>query len=166
MSTSGVKKFSSSPSSAKENQHRCVCVVGASLSHGQTLQGVDRAPATLRENGLCHLIEKQGWRVSDIGDIQFHQKRASPEELTNVEYSVRDQPIQRPVAGNEFEEHEVPNCVILGESCEKIANAVAGAAKREEFVLTIGGDHSIAAGTIAGKQHPYNTGSTPAGIVI
>lgn len=127
-----------------------VCVIGAPLSHGQTLQGVDKAPKTLRDNGLSRVIEKLGWVVNDIGDLQFRHK------LTTVDTphvsAMALKPTLRDVKTAEYTEEEVPKCRLIGEACGQLADAVYDAAKRNEFVLTIGGDHSIASGSISGQS--------------
>lgn len=136
---------------AKENLYRNVCIIGAPLSHGQILEGVDKAPDTLRKCGLVQLVQELGWGVNDIGNLHFRHK-LSCSEAPRVKSSLLNNPVLRQITSNEYTEDEVHRCRLLGEACGQIADAVSAAAKRGEFVLSIGGDHGIAAGTIAGKS--------------
>jgi arginase len=42
------------------------------------------------------------------------------------------------------------NSAVVGASCKMLAEATAAAAREGQFVLTLGGDHSVATGSIAG----------------
>jgi arginase len=45
--------------------------------------------------------------------------------------------------------NKVKNCYNIGSSCEQIHRTVASAAKEDDMLLILGGDHSIAMGTVS-----------------
>jgi arginase len=105
-----------------------VAVVGAPLDLGQGRRGVDMGPSAIRYAGLAeHLREKLRIRVSDLGNVSA------------------------PVA----EEHEqgderaryLPQIL---EHCDAVAKLVERAARAHATPLVLGGDHSVALGTLVG----------------
>jgi arginase len=107
---------------------RTVSVVGAPLAYGQRLDGVDEGPSIIREQNLRGRITELGWRFNDTGDIAV-EKLSSP----GID----------PTQGGRHA-HSV------GVTCHRIAEAVRREAMEQNFVLTLGGDHSVAMGSIAG----------------
>lgn len=105
-----------------------VAVLGAPVSLGQPLDGVELAPAALRAGGLRRAVTGTGWRWADRGDV------AAP----------------APRAGDPRGDDHARNALAVGRACEAIADAVAADAAAGHFVLTLGGDHSVAMGSLAG----------------
>ena len=88
----------------------------------------DQSPALLREAGLLHHLESLEWNINDTGDLDFDHcdsKEDLPETLPK-------------------------HSTIVGKGCEMIAHAVQHEIKAGKFPLILGGDHSIAAGSLAG----------------
>ncbi|KAA0149995.1 hypothetical protein FNF29_05615 [Cafeteria roenbergensis] len=110
---------------------RKVAVIGAPVASGQGLDGVDDGPQILREQDIRGKVTDLGWRFEDLGDIE------------PVRPSATD-PADTPPG------HKARHAFAVGRSCERIAKAVKAAADDGSFVLTLGGDHSIAAGSLAG----------------
>jgi len=115
---------------------RTVGLVGAPLCEGQSLGGVDLAPAALRDAGLERLIKGLQWDFVDHGDASV------PKEL----------PVPRAGATGDsyYDLEKVTNCRTLGPGVGSIYEKVSKAANADQFVLSIGGDHSIGSATIAG----------------
>ncbi|KAM5165578.1 arginase-1 [Mantella aurantiaca] len=111
---------------------RSVGVIGAPFSKGQPRGGVEEGPIYIRRAGLIEKLEELEYDVKDYNDLQFP-------ELSH------DEPFQN-----------VKNPRTVGQATEKVANAVSEVKKTGRVCLTIGGDHSLAVGTIAGhaKVHP------------
>lgn len=109
-----------------------VGIVGAPFSKGQPKGGVEHGPRYIRNNGLFDKLTKQGCDVKDYGDLKF-------EDVPNDE-----------VFGT------VKNPRTVGKANEVLAKAVAGVQKDGRICITLGGDHSLAVGTIAGHAsvHP------------
>jgi len=116
---------------------RTVAVVGAPLCDGQDLGGVELAPACLRKAGLETAVRSLMWGFDDRGDAHG----------ANIEASTA----QFPAADDEYYGPEmVKNCLSVGSGVGDVYERVRAAAADGRFVLTLGGDHSIAAGSIPG----------------
>eukprot|EP01147_Barroeca_monosierra_P010145 gene10145-2309_t len=105
-------------------------VLGAPLTFGQPFDGVQHGPNALREAGLMDGILKLGWRISERGDLKFDAPKATDPGYNGI-----------------------GNCRLpfaVGRANEKIFQAVRENAEKGRFVLTLGGDHSISTGTLAG----------------
>ncbi|XP_053315229.1 arginase-1 [Spea bombifrons] len=111
---------------------KSVGVIGAPFSKGQPRGGVEHGPRHLKAAGLIEKLENLDFDVKDYGDLQFS-------DVPN------DDPYQN-----------VKNPRTVGQATEKLANAVAEVKKSGRVCLVLGGDHSLAVGTIAGhaKIHP------------
>eukprot|EP01116_Phalansterium_solitarium_P003475 TRINITY_DN14307_c0_g1_i1.p1 TRINITY_DN14307_c0_g1~~TRINITY_DN14307_c0_g1_i1.p1 ORF type:complete len:361 (+),score=109.68 TRINITY_DN14307_c0_g1_i1:136-1218(+) len=105
-----------------------VSVIGAGYAGGQPILGVEGGPRAIRDAGLVSELETLGWAVDDRGDIQFD----------NVP------PEQDPPAGNGVKfPRQVGGCTA------KLFDEVYAAASTGKLALTLGGDHSLAIGSIA-----------------
>eukprot|EP00047_Mylnosiga_fluctuans_P003179 m.227834 g.227834 ORF g.227834 m.227834 type:complete len:400 (-) comp11650_c0_seq1:117-1316(-) len=105
-------------------------IIGAPMTYGQPYAGADRGPQALREKGLHQALIKLGWRIEEAGDVGFEPPGHSAPEYSgpgacNFSYAV-------------------------GTGCRKLKDLVQKHAAKGNFVLTIGGDHSIAMGSVAG----------------
>lgn len=106
-------------------------VISAPFSGGQPRGGVDDGPKALMDAGLMDTLKTLGWNAEFKGHNEFVQPTS-------------DEPI-----GN------VKNPRFVSQTTKSIYEQVSSAAKNGMFPLTIGGDHSIAIGTIAGVQAKY-----------
>ena len=105
-----------------------VAIIGAPLDLGQGRRGVDMGPSAVRVAGLGRRLAALGYQVSDLGNIHVAQAE-----------SIRD-------AGPPNAKYVTQ----IAESCERLAHLVADALAGRHTPLVLGGDHSIAAGTVAG----------------
>jgi arginase len=107
---------------------REVAVIGAPLDLGAGRRGVDMGPSAIRYAGLRqHLTEKLGLRVQDLGNVE-----APVAEST--------------VMGND----RIRFLSQILDLCERVAGLVADATGRDAVPLVLGGDHSVALGSLAG----------------
>jgi arginase len=112
-----------------------VAVIGAGLDLGQGRRGVDMGPSAMRYAGLEARIRELGRDVADWGDI-----RAPVPETTD--------------AGP-------PHAHYLGaikQACERVATMVDEAVQGGFLPLVLGGDHSIAMGTLGGMARARGAG--------
>ena len=113
-----------------------VTIIGAPLDLGAGRRGVDMGPSALRIARLNRRIGALGYVVEDIGDV--------------------------PVAIQETQDPGDMKARYLDEIltvCQTISDRVAGLMARKCFPLVLGGDHSVAIGTIAGAaRHYYERG--------
>ncbi|XP_014664761.1 PREDICTED: arginase, hepatic-like [Priapulus caudatus] len=109
-------------------------VVGVPFAHGQNKPGVHEGPRLLREAGFIDGLEKlAGWKVHDYGDLDF--------ELVKEDESYGPCNIQLPRTNG-------------------LANKLISAAVQKSIVdhgtcISIGGDHSLSAGTIHGHAQAH-----------
>ena len=92
-------------------------------------------PSAIRYAGLADRLEGIGVEVNDYGNVTAELPEVASESDERARY--------------------LP--AILA-SCAQIATRVAGIAGNAEMPLVLGGDHSIAMGTLAGLQAVYETG--------
>jgi arginase len=101
------------------------------MAYGQPLAGTETAPAALRAAGLLDSARSLGWEVHDAGDVDI------PPPLEPSSPSPPSSTLMR-------------NAAAVGEGTHRIARAAYAAAARGDFLLTLGGDHSVALGSVAG----------------
>jgi arginase len=119
----------------KNLKDRTLNIIQAPIALGQTLLGVDEAPRILIENGLVPSIESLGWKIGKISEVDIHNlKWNSPQA---------DIPAHQQGLKIKFPKE-------LGEICNDIATDSKKSHEDREFTLTLGGDHSIAIGSIGG----------------
>src|ERR1700743_2856454 len=102
-------------------------ILGVPLDLGQSRRGVDMGPSAVRVAGLEARLEELGHIVEDGGNI--------------------------PVAIAEQKKSGDPHAKYLKEitaTCAKHAETVMKTLEAGKFPLVLGGDHSVAAGTVAG----------------
>jgi arginase len=113
-----------------------VAVIGAQLDLGASRRGVDMGPSALRYAGLAERIESLGLSVDDLGNISVE----IPEIATMQDRHARYLP------------------EILA-ACARLGAEVERAARGGRVPLVLGGDHSIAMGTLAGMHAAYGPGA-------
>ncbi len=114
---------------------RPVAVIGAGLDLGAGRRGVDMGPSAIRYAGLAARIRELGREVTDCGDI-----RAPVPEATDV--------------GDTRARFLEP----IKQACERVATLVAWADGEGLLPLVLGGDHSIAMGTLGGMASARGSG--------
>ncbi len=102
-------------------------VVGSGYWGGQPVPGVEGGPQAIRATGLIPRIAKLGWRVSDAGDLPFTRLEDDAACKTTGVRNPRN----------------------VGGACERLHNHLLPFAKRNQFCLTLGGDHSLAMGSVS-----------------
>jgi len=101
-------------------------VIGAPMDLGADRRGVDIGPSAIRYAGLDDLLTKLGHTAHDIGNIVIPQPENQP-------------------AGNPKVKYLAP----IVKACEELAAIVGKALQDGEFPLVLGGDHSIALGSVS-----------------
>jgi arginase len=102
------------------------------MSLGQPLLGADKSPLLFRENRLQNLLASCGWRVNLVPDV------VSP-MVNNVNND-----------GNDGSELNAKNCAEIGAISQRVSQQVLEHAQTKNFLLMLGGDHSISIGTVPG----------------
>jgi arginase len=119
-----------------EDAAREVAVIGGTLDLGAGRRGVDMGPSAIRYAGLeQQLTEKLGVRVSDEGNV-----------ISPV--------VETAEIGDERARY-LPQILDL---CDRVARLVERAARRGAMPLVLGGDHSVALGSLVGMAQARGPG--------
>ncbi|KIL53576.1 arginase [Jeotgalibacillus alimentarius] len=109
-----------------------ISVIGVPMDLGQMRRGVDMGPSAIRYAGLLERLEAVGHSVTDLGDIQIDQ----PERVHTADTNLRNL-----------------DAVVKGSTA--LADQVKKVKTDGDFPLILGGDHSIAIGSLAGISSSY-----------
>ncbi len=120
--------------SAEENAQP-VAVIGAALDLGAGRRGVDMGPSAIRYAGLEPRIEGLGRRCEDWGNVTTAVAEASAVGDERMRFLAQ-----------------------IKETCERIAKLVGRAVEVGAMPLVLGGDHSVALGTLGGMARAKGPG--------
>ncbi|TFK76365.1 Ureohydrolase [Pluteus cervinus] len=126
----------SSPETPKPkwlSEPKTAAIVGCPFSGGQPKPGVDQGPINLVEAGLISQLSELGWQVKFDGHHQFEEIKASDDPPIGV----------------------LKNPRLVSRVTQSVAEVVSSHVKRGELPVTLGGDHSLAMGTISGTLSQY-----------
>lgn len=107
-------------------------IIGMPMDLGQMRRGVDMGPSAIRYAGVNERLKSLFKEIHDQGDIAIGR----PEVQVDPESNLR-------------------NLDLIAEKTEKLAVEVDKAIELGSFPLVLGGDHSIAIGTLAGVSKHY-----------
>jgi arginase len=114
---------------------RKATIIGAALDLGAGRRGVDMGPSAIRYAGLDARIRDLGYDLDDRGNVG-----------TAVAEAIQ--------AGDEHARF-LPQ---IKETCRHIAELVAEAAESGSIPVVLGGDHSVALGTLGGLRRVHGQG--------
>lgn len=107
-------------------------IIGMPMDLGQMRRGVDMGPSAIRYAGINERLKPLFDEVHDLGDIPIGR----PEVVIDKESNLR-------------------NLDLVAEKSALLAEKVDEAIETGSFPLVLGGDHSIAIGTLAGVAKHY-----------
>jgi arginase len=106
-----------------------VAILGAPLDLGAGRRGVDMGPSALRLAGLNTKLESLGYAVEDLGNVSVAQQESTPTGPENAKYLSQ-----------------------IARTCTKLAEGLAAEMRHGKFPLVLGGDHSVAVGSVSGAS--------------
>jgi arginase len=106
---------------------RRVSIIGAPCGFGASVAGVDLGPAAMRVAGLRQRVAQLGYEVRDLGDLRFECPSEPPAHGEKLRY-LRE----------------------IKDACVQLAEDVKKSLRGGELPVVLGGDHSIAIGSVAG----------------
>ncbi len=121
---------------------RQIRLIGVPLDLGQSRRGVDMGPSAVRVAGLESKLEALGYEVQDCGNISVAMAETRAEGDPRAKYL------------NE-----------ITETCSKEAELVVKTLEAGKIPVVLGGDHSIAMGTVSGVAEFYRRSKQRIGLL-
>jgi arginase len=121
---------------------RRIRVIGVPLDMGASRRGVDMGPSAMRVAGLEARLEALGHSVTDGGNIRVEIAETQSTGNENARYLEQ-----------------------IAETCSRTAEAVIKALEEGMTPLVLGGDHSLAAGSISGVAEFYRRKGQTIGVL-
>ena len=112
-----------------------VAIIGAALDLGAGRRGVDMGPSAIRYAGLNDRLDGLGYDVLDWGDVETAVLEATEETDSTARY--------------------LPE---IKAACGRVSRLVGLALEQDAFPIVLGGDHSVALGTLGGLAQARGMG--------
>lgn len=119
-----------------------IAVIGAPLDLGAGRRGVDMGPSAIRVANLDARLRSLGYAVTDVGNVEVGQAESMDSGPRNARF--------------------LPE---IAAACRRLAALVETAAGDGQFPLVLGGDHSIAVGTVSGLARHYRKRKQSIGLI-
>ncbi len=119
-----------------------IAIIGAPLDLGTNRRGVDMGPSAIRVANIGPRLASLGYEIEDLGNVAVEQPERAPQGPANARY--------------------LPQ---IAETCHRLARAVEQAMARGQLPLVLGGDHSVAVGTIAGVSRHFRKRKARIGVI-
>jgi arginase len=116
--------------------------LGVPMDLGGGLRGVDMGPSAIRIAGLGRRVQALGLEFDDLGNVPVLRSDAKEPKNTSAKYL-----------------DSISNC------CRRLRGRVERLLEEGGFPLVIGGDHSIACGTVAGISSYYHRRKKKIGLI-
>lgn len=111
----------------KPELNKNISIIGVPLDLGASKRGASLGSDAIRYAGIVERLERIGYDVEDEGNIDVDRRAAFTKEGSNLK-----------------------NLNVVKETNEKLCKKVDEVMKKKRFPVVLGGDHSIAIGTIKG----------------
>ncbi len=121
---------------------RTIKIIGVPLDLGSDRRGVDMGPSALRVAGLNARLRSLGYTVADAGNLPAAIAEMHPEGREKAKY-IRQ----------------------VAKTCRQQAEFIEKTLEEKAIPLVIGGDHSIAVGTVAGVAAFYRKSGEKIGLI-
>jgi arginase len=122
--------------------HSHIAIIGAPLDLGQGRRGVDMGPSALRVANLNARLAALGYHVEDLGNVPVEQAEALQPGDSKAKY--------------------LPQ---IAATCERLALQVEQALQQGRMPLVLGGDHSVAVGTVSGVSRHFSKADRGIGLI-
>ena len=121
---------------------RRIRIIGVPLDMGASRRGVDMGPSAMRVAGLEARLEALGHQVIDGGNIRVEVAETRNSGDKSARYLAE-----------------------IAETCTRTAEAVVKTLEDGMTPLVLGGDHSLAAGSVSGVSHFYRRQNQKIGVI-
>ena len=123
-------------------KQQTIAILGVPQDYGAGRRGVDMGPSAIRVANLTARLTALGHRVADLGNLPVEQ----PEQARR----------------SNGKAHHLPQ---IADNCRRLAKLVERAAADGAVPLVLGGDHSIAAGSVAGMAKHLRKNQAKLGLI-
>jgi len=130
------------PTGAQTLPTRTIRVIGVPLDMGASRRGVDMGPSAVRVAGLEARLEALGHQVIDGGNIRVEVAETRNSGDKSARYLTE-----------------------IAETCSRTAEAVLKTLEDGMTPLVLGGDHSLAAGSVSGVAEFYRCQGQKIGLI-
>ncbi|XP_072533400.1 arginase-2, mitochondrial [Salminus brasiliensis] len=113
-------------SSCQHSRAHSVAILGAPFSKGQKRRGVEHGPKAIRDAGLVERLANLEYPVHDFGDLSFQHLEKDDHFM------------------------HVPFPRTVGRATQLVSGAVSRAVEAGHTTVMLGGDHSLAIGSVGG----------------
>lgn len=119
-----------------------ISIVGVPMDLGAGRRGVDMGPSAIRVANLGARLRDLGYEVEDLGNVDVVQAESLVLQADNARY--------------------LPEIV---EACTRLSNVVFRILENGRLPLVLGGDHSVAMGSIAGASRFHHEQGKKIGLI-
>lgn len=113
---------------------RAIRICGVPMDLGQSRRGVDMGPSAIRYAGLQKCLESLGYVVNDGGNIAVPVNEEIPD-------------------GERLDGYPAHHASAIANVAHEVYENVRACAGANEYAILLGGDHSMALGSVAGALH-------------
>ncbi len=124
------------------NTMKKATIIGVLMDLGADRRGVDMGPSAVRVAELNDRLRKLGYEVKDEGNIPVRNAEMMDVHNPHAKY--------------------LPE---IAEACQKLADQVEAALEAGSIPIVLGGDHSIATGSVAGLASYYRKQEQRVGVI-
>ena len=117
-------------------------IIGVPSDLGANMNGANMGPSAIRIAGLKKQVESLGYEVRDLGDITVPVKDSLPQS-----------------------DHDARFLQPITDICKELANITLDSYESNHTPIVLGGDHSIAVGTISGASAYFRKRNQKMGLV-
>lgn len=125
-----------------KDRGKTIRLLGVPMDLGAGRRGVDMGPSAIRIAGVSACLRELGYRVEDDGDVGVPAPEAQAPEPKNARY-----------------------LDTIWHVCNRLRLRVRRTLEQGEVPLVLGGDHSIAMGTVAGVAEHFRSKDRPIGLI-
>ena len=119
-----------------------IAIIGAPMDLGAGRRGVDMGPSAIRVANLHRRVAALGYRVEDLGNGAVEQAESAPAGAKRARYLKQ-----------------------IAETCLRLAERVDQSLGQGKVPLVLGGDHSLAAGSISGVAQHFQRRGEKVGVI-
>ncbi len=121
---------------------RTAALISVHMDLGAGRRGVDMGPSAIRVAGLADRIRKLGWKVREVGSVVVAEPESAAAGRSNARF--------------------LPEVLDV---CTRLRDATVEVRMKGGFPIVLGGDHSIAMGSVSGQAMHHRAQGESIGVI-